>query len=213
MMCSYAYGCDKCNFDVYMCLKQAGATRFCIPCHPAADSGSLAKAVYPPGQSQAVYSRDLQSRVSRLIDKRTDHFMCVPSCIKPLSRPPCSFPTLGMQAQARDSSFCIFPRTHPVRRLTISIVENTWFNRLVLCIILANCVFLAIANPVCDTNIEIQENPECQNNPKWARVGSTHLSSAATACICTATTLLTVTSAALYCVVQSWHTLQQLCSH
>lgn len=166
------------------CLKQAGAT-VCIPTwHPA---GSLAKAVHVQGQSQAVYSRDLQSRVSQLKDKRIERFMCVPSCIqpfisvpsciKPLSRSPLRQlpPTLGMQAQARDSSFCVFPRTHPVRRLAIGIVENTWFNRLVLCIILANCVFLAIANPVCDTNIEIQENPECQNNPKWARVGSSSL--------------------------------------
>ena len=82
-----------------------------------------------------------------------------------------SFPSLAMQAQARDSSFCVFSRSHFIRRLAIKTVENAWFNRLLLCIILANCVFLAIANPVCDTNIEIQETPECQNNPKWQRVG------------------------------------------
>ncbi|KAA6415257.1 MAG: voltage-gated ion channel superfamily [Trebouxia sp. A1-2] len=50
------------------------------------------------------------------------------------------------------------------------IVENPWFNRLVLAIIMANCVFLAIANPQCDTEVEIANNPECAGNPKWQRI-------------------------------------------
>ena len=92
---------------------------------------------------------------------------------RPVNGPSCQrLSTLAVQAQARDFSFCIFARTNPVRKLAIGIVGNPWFNRLLLCIILANCVFLAIANPVCDTNVEIQENPECQNSPKWTRVGS-----------------------------------------
>ncbi len=76
-----------------------------------------------------------------------------------------------LQAQQRDLSFCVFARTNPVRKVAILIVENPWFNRLVLAIIMANCVFLAIANPQCDTEVEIANKPECAGNPKWQRVG------------------------------------------
>jgi len=75
-----------------------------------------------------------------------------------------------LQAQQRDFSFCVFACTSPVRKLAILIVENPWFNRLVLAIIMANCVFLAIANPQCDTEVEIANKPECAGNPKWQRV-------------------------------------------
>jgi hypothetical protein len=75
-----------------------------------------------------------------------------------------------LQAQQRDLSFCVFARTSPVRKLAILIVENPWFNRLVLAIIMANCVFLAIANPQCDTEVEIANKPECAGDPKWQRV-------------------------------------------
>ncbi|KAL0023530.1 hypothetical protein WJX79_008642 [Trebouxia sp. C0005] len=78
--------------------------------------------------------------------------------------------SLWDKAQQRDLSFCVFARTSPVRKLAIQIVENPWFNRLVLAIIMANCVFLAIANPQCDTEVEIANNPECAGNPKWQRI-------------------------------------------
>lgn len=77
---------------------------------------------------------------------------------------------LLIQAQQRDYSFCIFARTNIVRRLAILVVENPWFNRLVLTIIMANCVFLAIANPLCDTEVEINNDAVCADNPKWQRV-------------------------------------------
>lgn len=61
-------------------------------------------------------------------------------------------------------------------------VENPWFNRLVLAIILANCVFLAIANPLCDTEVEINNDAVCANNPKWQRVGHAVMVSLDNAC-------------------------------
>ncbi|DBA98837.1 TPA: Voltage-dependent T-type calcium channel subunit alpha-1G [Trebouxia sp. C0004] len=78
--------------------------------------------------------------------------------------------SLWDKAQQRDLSFCIFARTSPVRKLAILVVENPWFNRLVLAIIMANCVFLAIANPQCDTEVEIANKPECAGTSKWQRV-------------------------------------------
>ena len=95
---------------------------------------------------------------------------------------PLQYLTVAVQAQARDFSFCVFARTNPIRRFAIRTVENPWFNRLILCIILASCVFLAIANPVCDTNVEIMQNPACQNNPRWQRVSSRALGPAAETC-------------------------------
>lgn len=61
-------------------------------------------------------------------------------------------------------------------------VENPWFNRLVLAIILANCVFLAIANPLCDTEVEINNDAVCANNPKWQQVGRAVMLSLDNAC-------------------------------
>ena len=80
------------------------------------------------------------------------------------------------QAQQRDFSFGVFARTNPIRKLAIQLVANPWFNRIVLAIILANCVFLAVANPLCDTWVEIENDPVCANNAKWERVRSVMLS-------------------------------------
>ena len=78
---------------------------------------------------------------------------------------------MSLQAQQRDFAFCILARHNPIRRVVIAIVENPWFNRLVLSIIIANCIFLAIANPLCDTEVEIRSNPACAANPaKWQSV-------------------------------------------
>lgn len=78
---------------------------------------------------------------------------------------------MSLQAQQRDYAFCILARQNPFRRVVIAIVENPWFNRLVLSIIIANCIFLAIANPLCDTEVEIKSNPACAANPaKWQSV-------------------------------------------
>ena len=76
-----------------------------------------------------------------------------------------------MQAQQRDFAFGFLAHQNPIRRVVILIVENPWFNRVVLTIIIANCIFLAIANPLCDTEVEIRSNPACAANPaKWQSV-------------------------------------------
>lgn len=76
-----------------------------------------------------------------------------------------------LQALQRDFAFCLLARQNPIRNAVIVVVENPWFGRVVLAIIMANCIFLAIANPLCDTEVEIRTNPACAANPaKWQTV-------------------------------------------
>lgn len=76
-----------------------------------------------------------------------------------------------LQAQQRDFAFCLLARQNPIRKAVVVLVENPWFGRVVLAIIMANCIFLAIANPLCDTEVEIKSNPACAANPaKWQSV-------------------------------------------
>ena len=46
-------------------------------------------------------------------------------------------------------SLFLFPVSHPVRRFAIQAIEWKWFDRIVLLLIVTNCVFLAITDPTC----------------------------------------------------------------
>lgn len=46
-------------------------------------------------------------------------------------------------------SLCFFSVSHPVRRFAIDAIEWVWFDRIVLLLIVINCVFLAITDPTC----------------------------------------------------------------
>ena len=55
---------------------------------------------------------------------------------------------LNQLAATRDTSCCSCTILHPVRRLTIVIVDNKWFERVILALIMANCICLAINSPL-----------------------------------------------------------------
>ena len=46
-------------------------------------------------------------------------------------------------------SLCLFSVSHPIRRWAIQAIEWKWFDRIVLFLIVTNCVFLAITDPTC----------------------------------------------------------------
>ena len=46
-------------------------------------------------------------------------------------------------------SLFLFPVRHPLRRFAIQAIEWKWFDRIVLLLIVTNCVFLAITDPTC----------------------------------------------------------------
>ena len=43
-----------------------------------------------------------------------------------------------------EKSLWVFRKEHPARRLCISLIRNPWFDRVVMTLILLNCVFLAM---------------------------------------------------------------------
>ena len=49
---------------------------------------------------------------------------------------------------ASPQSLLLFPPAHPLRRNVIALVENVWFDRLVISLILANCVTMALKDPL-----------------------------------------------------------------
>ena len=64
----------------------------------------------------------------------------------------------GIPTFKKNSLFCLTP-TNPLRRGLIQIVHNKWFDRFILLTIMANCIFLAINDPICSklTRLQVDE--------------------------------------------------------
>jgi len=53
----------------------------------------------------------------------------------------------------QNKSFFIFSNKFPPRRWAILITENVWFERFILCVIITNCIFLSLYDPLKENDI------------------------------------------------------------